>query len=117
MSKAAFNQIAAGLADALAIVKGEADPSTYRIHTPTEVNARRIRQKLGLTREQFAGRFALPLGTVRDWEQHRRTPEGPARVLLTVIEREPQAVTRALAAGTKKSARKRPSPRVRNRRG
>jgi putative transcriptional regulator len=50
------------------------------------------------TREAFAMHFGLQLGTVRDWEQHKRKPDGAARVLLTVIEREPEAVTRALAA-------------------
>jgi putative transcriptional regulator len=106
MSKAAFDQIDAGLTDALAIVKGEADPTTYRVHTPIDINARRIRQNLGLTREAFAMRFALPLGTVRDWEQNRRVPEAPARTLLAVIEHEPQAVSRALAAAAAKPTTK-----------
>jgi putative transcriptional regulator len=53
---------------------------------------------MGLTREAFAMRFGLRLGTVRDWEQRKRRPEGAARVLLTVIEKEPGAVTRSLAA-------------------
>ena len=46
---------------------------------------------MGLTREAFAMRFGLRLGTVRDWEQRKRRPEGAARVLLTVIEKEPEA--------------------------
>ena len=98
MSKKAFDEIAAGLADAIAIAKGEADPATYRVNVPADVDVLRIRRKMGLTREAFARRFGLQLGTVRDWEQRKRRPEGAARVLLTVIEREPEAVTRSLAA-------------------
>ena len=98
MSKKAFDKIAAGLKDAIAIAKGEVDPATYRVHVPAEIDVAKIRRKMGLTREAFALRFGLQLGTVRDWEQRRRRPEGPARVLLTIIDREPKAVTRALAA-------------------
>src|SRR5260370_26406143 len=98
MSKKAFDKIAAGLTDAIAIAKGEADPATYRVHAPADVDVGKIRKSLGLTREAFAMRFGLQLGTVRDWEQHKRKPDGAARVLLTVIEKEPEAVTRALAA-------------------
>ncbi|MPZ56066.1 MAG: hypothetical protein GEU91_06105 [Rhizobiales bacterium] len=49
-----------------------------------------------LTQEQFAARFHLPLGTVRDWEQGAHRPDKAAQVLLTVIAKDPDAVTRAL---------------------
>jgi putative transcriptional regulator len=81
-----------------AIVRGEADPATYRVHVPAEVDVRKIRQQLKLSQDEFAARFGLSVATVREWEQNRRRPEGAARVLLTVIEKEPEAVTRALAA-------------------
>jgi putative transcriptional regulator len=81
-----------------AIARGEADPATYRIHVPAEVDVRRIRRRLGLSQDEFAARFGLSVATVREWEQDRRKPEGAARVLLTVIEKEPEAVTRALIA-------------------
>ena len=57
---------------------------------------RALREKLNLTQEQFAARFHLPLGTVRDWEQGAHRPDKAAQVLLTVIENDPDAVTRAL---------------------
>jgi putative transcriptional regulator len=60
-------------------------------------DVRSIREKLGLSQETFAERFQLSLRTVQEWEQGRRVPEGPARVLLRVIEREPEAAARALA--------------------
>jgi putative transcriptional regulator len=59
-------------------------------------SVRALRQKLNLTQEQFAARFHLPLGTVRDWEQGAHRPDKAAQVLLTVIAKDPEAVARAL---------------------
>jgi putative transcriptional regulator len=59
---------------------------------------RALRKKLNLTQEEFAARFHLPLGTVRDWEQGAHRPDKAAQVLLTVIARDPDAVARALAS-------------------
>jgi putative transcriptional regulator len=64
---------------------------------PVDVAA--IRAKSGLSQERFAEVFGISLSTLRNWEQGRRAPEGPARVLLRVIDHEPEAVRRALAAG------------------
>ncbi|SDR33929.1 putative transcriptional regulator [Rhizobiales bacterium GAS191] len=83
--------------EARAIARGEADPSTYRVRMPPTVDVKAIRKRMGLTQAVFAARFGIPLPTLRDWEQRRRAPEGPSRVLLTVIDREPEAVERALA--------------------
>jgi putative transcriptional regulator len=57
---------------------------------------RALRKKLNLTQEEFAARFHLPLGTVRDWEQGAHRPDKAAQVLLTVIAKDPDAVARAL---------------------
>ena len=57
---------------------------------------RALRNRLGMTQEQFARTYRLPLGTVRDWEQGRTRPDAPALALLAVIEREPEAARRAL---------------------
>jgi putative transcriptional regulator len=84
------------------------DDPKVRIMVPTDVKA--IRAKFGLSQEQFAKAFALKLATLRDWEQERRMPHGPARALLTIIDREPAAVRRALAPegqGRPKTARRR----------
>ena len=59
-------------------------------------SVRALRQKLNLTQEEFAARFHLPLGTVRDWEQGAHRPDKAAQVLLTVIAKDPDAVARAL---------------------
>src|SRR3984893_15882160 len=57
---------------------------------------RAFRQKLNMTQEEFAARFHLPLGTIRDWEQGAHRPDKAAQVLLTVIAKDPDAVARAL---------------------
>ena len=62
-------------------------------HVPTVAA---LRKKLKLTQEEFAARFHLPLGTVRDWEQGAHRPDQAAQVLLTVIAKDPDAVARAL---------------------
>lgn len=61
---------------------------------PLDVAA--IRAKTGLSQERFARAFRISPHTLRNWEQGRRVPEGPARALLMAIDREPQAVLRAL---------------------
>jgi len=58
--------------------------------------ARTLRRVLGLTQEEFAARYHIPIGTLRDWEQGRAQPDQPARAYLTVIARDPEGVRRAL---------------------
>lgn len=55
-----------------------------------------LRRALGLTQEEFAARYHIPLGTLRDWEQSRTEPDQPARAYLTVIAHDPDGVWRAL---------------------
>ena len=97
MTRNAFDKIAAGLQDAIAIQRGEAESSTYRVHVPSKVDVKAIRARLGISQAAFAQRFGFSAAAVRDWEQNRRQPEASARILLTVIDREPEAVERALA--------------------
>jgi len=56
-----------------------------------------LRRALGLTQEEFAARYNIPLGTLRDWEQGRCEPDQPARAHLAVIAHDPEGVKRALA--------------------
>ena len=90
------------MTEAEIVAAAQADPDA-RPMTPQELrSARRIprtktlRRALGLTQEEFAARYHIPLGTLRDWEQGRCEPDQPARAYLTVIARDPQAVERAL---------------------
>jgi putative transcriptional regulator len=97
MTKSAFEKIKAGLEDAKAYLDGSADKRRHGIHVPARVNVKKIRTRLGLSQESFAQTYGFALSAVRDWEQGRRQPERSARILLKVVEKEPDAVTRALA--------------------
>ncbi len=61
-----------------------------------ETNVRKLRTKLKLTQTQFAAKFGFTLDSVQNWEQGHRKPEGPARTLLAVIAKNPDAVEEAL---------------------
>jgi len=105
-------EIAAQIAanpDAAPELEWSLDDPKVRILVPTDVKA--IRARFGLSQEKFAKAFAIKLATLRDWEQERRMPHGPARTLLQIIDREPDAVRRALAPKGKlrRSPGKRPA--------
>ncbi|MGH7068092.1 MAG: helix-turn-helix domain-containing protein [Acetobacteraceae bacterium] len=75
------------------------DPDAAPILTDAEVAAalvRTVRKKLGLSQAEFAARYQVPIGTLRDWEQNRKRPDSPALAYLRVIAREPEVVARAL---------------------
>jgi putative transcriptional regulator len=63
-----------------------------------------IRRALGLSQEDFAARYRIPIGTLRDWEQGRAAPDQAARAYLTVIARDPDGVRRALEDARARSA-------------
>jgi putative transcriptional regulator len=86
-----------GLEEALAYTRGE--PVDVRLHefdAPDIMDVKAIRTRLGMTQEEFAGRFGFALRALRNWESDHRRPEGAARVLLAVIARRPDAVIEAL---------------------
>lgn len=80
----------------------KADPDNPPITRKRMASMRRVpqvkvlRRALGLTQEEFAARYRIPIGTLRDWEQGRAQPDQPTRAYLKVIAREPEAVFRAL---------------------
>jgi len=59
-------------------------------------NVKKLRERLGLTQEDFAATYRIPVGTLRDWEQARKFPDATARAYLTVIARNPEAVANLL---------------------
>ena len=61
------------------------------------VNVAEVRGRLGFTQAQFAARFGVSLATLRHWERVDRNPQGPALVLLNLIDRDPKGVLRALS--------------------
>ena len=95
MSKVA-DSIRRGLEEAVAYARGEAKPGAYRVHVPALIDVRAIRTKLGMTQEEFAGRFGFSVNTLRHWEQGKRQPEGPTRACPLFIARAPKAVQKAL---------------------
>lgn len=98
MAHRIFDDIKAGLEEAVSIARGEADPSTYRVHVPSSVDVRSIRKDLCMTQQVFADTFGFTVTQVRDWEQGRVMPTHAVRAYLIVISREPETVRRALKA-------------------
>ena len=90
MGESAFGKIAAGLEDAIAFAGGD----DARGRVARAVDARAVRAATRKTQADFAASFHLPIGTVRDWEQGRRRPDAPARVLLAMIEADPATAQR-----------------------
>ncbi len=79
---------------ALAWVNGK--PHRSVIHVPHEIDVARIRKKVGMSQSEFAEQYGFSFRTVQQWEQGRAIPSGAARAYLLVIDREPEAVRRAL---------------------
>ena len=94
MSRKAFDRIAEGLAEAIAIARGDAEPA--RLFIPHEIEIRKIRQKVGMSQDQFASAFGFSLAQIRDWEQNRSRPVAALRAYLMIIERDPIEVLSAL---------------------
>lgn len=94
MSKA-FASIKRGLEQAIRHRKG-GRVAGLKLHVPPPVDVKAVRERTGLTQEQFAATFAIGLGALRHWERGDRKPRGAALVLLNVIAREPEAVLRAV---------------------
>jgi putative transcriptional regulator len=95
----------AAMTDEEAHANALADPDAQPLTEDQLANARRIspaksmRRALGLTQEQFAERYRIPLGTLRDWEQHRSEPDAPARAYLMAIRAAPDVIADALSRG------------------
>ncbi|MGH6661518.1 MAG: helix-turn-helix domain-containing protein [Rhodospirillales bacterium] len=90
-------EVEQALGEVLAHVRGEVDLPCRIVDDPSAQRIRALRKRLRLSRRKFADRFGLDARAVQDWEQGRRVPDRAARVLLTVIDRNPKAVERALA--------------------
>jgi putative transcriptional regulator len=94
MKAEAFNQLVRSVRQAGRIRRGKTKASRAFSFAPADVKA--IRSKLGKSQTEFALMIGVSVATLRNWEQGRRTPEGPALALLRVASSEPQAVRRAL---------------------
>jgi putative transcriptional regulator len=63
-----------------------------------QVDVRKLRARMGLSQTRFAAKFGFSLDSIQNWEQGHRQPEGPARILLVVIAKNPKAVEEALGS-------------------
>lgn len=93
---AAGKRLTASLREVLADVRGE-KPLPVAASVPTALDVKAIRRKTGLSQAAFSERFGVNCRTLQDWERGRYRPDPLARALLRIIEREPDAVRRALA--------------------
>jgi putative transcriptional regulator len=92
-----YDRIMDGLEEALAHAKGENVPGLV-VHVPVMVDVAAIRGKTKLSQQAFANTIGVPVTTLQNWEQKRRSPHGPARVLLAMLDRNPKIVEEILGA-------------------
>ena len=83
-----------GMTQVLAHVRGEIGLESYYLRGPVDVKA--IRKRAGMSQAKFAAAFALNPRTLQEWEQRKAVPEAAVRAYLTVIDRDPRAVVKAL---------------------
>jgi len=93
MKRDAFEQLVLSVRQAGRIRRGTRASRSFS-YAPADVKA--IRSKLGKSQSEFALMIGVSVATLRNWEQGRRMPDGPALALLRVASAEPKAVTRAL---------------------
>jgi putative transcriptional regulator len=96
MKKELFEELVESIEQAGQIRKGLLKPSRVFRYRPVEV--KRIRNKLHVSQSQFAMMIGVSKSTLQNWEQGRREPEGPAKALLRVVDKNPKAVLEALQA-------------------
>jgi putative transcriptional regulator len=92
----AFKSIEQGLKEAIAHAQGEGVVTVHEINIP-DADVQAIRARTGLSQAEFARSIGVKKSTLLNWEHRRRSPEGPARVLLALIDKDPSIVQRTLA--------------------
>ena len=95
MRKRDFERLVKSVRQAGRMRRGDMAPGRVTVVRPADVKA--IRARLGKTQTEFAMMIGVSPATLRNWEQGRRQPEGPARALLRVAARHPKAVEAALS--------------------
>jgi putative transcriptional regulator len=90
-----------GLIEFEEYLAGKRKLAVYHYDVPDPIDVRAIRERSGLSQGEFARKFAINPRTLQDWEQRRREPDSAIRAYLTVIDRNPSAVRRALAQRVK----------------
>ena len=94
MKKELFAELVESIKQGGKIFKGRAKPK--RAFKYDELDVKKIRQRLGLSQTKFSALLDISPATLRNWEQSRRKPHGPARVLLRIAEKNPKSVLEAV---------------------
>jgi len=94
MKKELFAELIESIKEGGKILKGRAKPK--RAFKYDELDVKKIRQRLGLSQTKFSALLDISPATLRNWEQSRRKPHGPARVLLRIAEKNPKSVLEAV---------------------
>ena len=79
-------------------VNGKSSGARVTYVNVPHVDVRKLRARMGLSQTRFAAKFGFSLDSIQNWEQGHRQPEGPARILLAVIAKDPKAVEKALSS-------------------
>ena len=95
MNDAIFNELLESVKQAADIRKGNNKPSRHTVLAEPNVTA--IREKYDMTQHEFSSLLGISVGTLRNWEQGRRKPQGPAKVLLKIAEKRPKAILESLS--------------------
>ncbi|TGD94736.1 helix-turn-helix domain-containing protein [Methylobacterium nonmethylotrophicum] len=90
-----FTRIMSGAKSALATMEGNPPTGTV-VHAPDDLDVAEIRTRTGLEQSTFTETIGVSFHTLRNWGQRRRRPEGPARVVLALVEKRPQVVPEIL---------------------
>lgn len=96
MKKSLFNDLLKSIDEARSIADGKKKPSRRFMVRPLDI--KELRKKLKFSQTEFADIIGIPVATLRNWEQGRTNPEGPARVLITAIKNDPRGVIKAIHA-------------------
>jgi|SRR5215213_8873271 len=103
MKKETFAELLDSVREGGEILRGDREPS--RVFHFEETDVRSLREKHGLSQSRFAAMMGISVGTLRNWEQRRRRPEGSARILLKVVEKHPEAVFDVVASAAEETPR------------
>ena len=95
MNKQMFNDLLQSVEEAGKIKSGKTPASRRTIIKEPDVSA--IRKRYEMTQQEFSSLLGISIGTLRNWEQGRRKPQGPARVLLRIAEKRPNAILESLS--------------------
>ena len=94
MNNELFNELLTSVQEAGKIMRGEMKPS--RVHEFVDPDVKAIRERIGFSQSQFAALIGVSLRTIQNWEQGHRHPTGPAKVLLKLVQADPESVFKSL---------------------